>query len=303
MHGSPCQDFSIAGKQRGGDPGAKTRSSLMYETLRIVEEIKPRYVIWENVKNLLSIKHKHNFNNYIEKMNELGYNSYYQVLNSKNYGIPQNRDRIFTISIIREIDTNDFRFPEKEILKIKLKDMLEDYVEEKYYLSEEQVNRLKATISKTEEMRDIEVADFRYDKGIRIRKNGLSPCLTTKIGTKSISGNVLLIKNATKKGYIEAEEGDSINLSYPNSKTRRGRVGKGVSQTLQCNENMAVITKELRIRKLTPKECWGLMGFDDKDFEKAAEVNSNSQLYKQAGNSIVVNVLEKILENLLMKGK
>lgn len=84
-HGSPCQDFSIAGKQNGGDEGSGTRSSLMYETIRIVEKIKPKYILWENVKNILSKKHKHNFDNYIEKMSELGYNSYYQVLNSKDY--------------------------------------------------------------------------------------------------------------------------------------------------------------------------------------------------------------------------
>ena len=90
MHGSPCQDFSLAGKQAGGDEGSGTRSSLMYETIRIVEKLKPKYVIWENVKNVISKKHKHNFDNYINRMNELGYTSYYQVLNAKDYGIPQN---------------------------------------------------------------------------------------------------------------------------------------------------------------------------------------------------------------------
>ena len=93
MHGSPCQDFSLAGKQAGGDEGSGTRSSLMYETVRIVEKLKPKYVIWENVKNVISKKHKHNFDNYIKRMEELGYYSYYQVLNAKDYGIPQNRER------------------------------------------------------------------------------------------------------------------------------------------------------------------------------------------------------------------
>lgn len=100
MHGSPCQDFSIAGRQAGGDEGSGTRSSLMYETLRIAEKLKPRYVIWENVKNLLSKKHKHNFESYLESMGKLGYSNFYQVLNSKDYGIPQNRERVFTISIL-----------------------------------------------------------------------------------------------------------------------------------------------------------------------------------------------------------
>lgn len=99
MHGSPCQDFSSAGLQAGGDKGSGTRSSLMYETLRIVEKLKPKYVIWENVKNLLSKKHRHNFDAYQEEMSRLGYKNYYQVLNAKDYGVPQNRERIFTVSI------------------------------------------------------------------------------------------------------------------------------------------------------------------------------------------------------------
>jgi DNA (cytosine-5)-methyltransferase 1 len=133
MHGSPCQDFSLAGKQAGGDEGSGTRSSLMYETIRIVEKLKPKYVIWENVKNLLSKKHIHNFNAYLETMEQLGYTNYYQVLNAKDYGIPQNRERVFTISIRKDIN-NIFTFPQKQELKLKLKDMLEEEVEEKYYL-------------------------------------------------------------------------------------------------------------------------------------------------------------------------
>ena len=109
----------------------------------------------------------------------------------------------------------------------------------------------------------------------------------------------LRIKEATKKGYKEAFEGDSVNLAYPESKTRRGRVGEQVSQTLQTSDNIGVVVNDLRIRKLTPKECFRLMGFDDEDYEKASKVNSNTQLYKQAGNSIVVNVLEAIFKELI----
>ena len=144
MHGSPCQDFSIAGKQAGGDEDSGTRSSLMYETIRIVNKIKPKYVVWENVKNLLSKKHKHNFDKYIEILNEGGYNSYYQVLNAKDYGIPQNRERVYTISIRKDIDNGSFKFPEKQELKLKLKDMLEEEVDEKYYLSDKMINYISA---------------------------------------------------------------------------------------------------------------------------------------------------------------
>lgn len=141
MHGSPCQDFSIAGRQAGGDEESGTRSSLMYETIRIVEKLKPKYVIWENVKNILSKKHRHNFDNYIDRLNELGYKSYYQVLNAKDYGIPQNRERVFTISIRNDLNQT-FEFPPKQELKLKLKDLLENEVDEKYYLSQELVNKL-----------------------------------------------------------------------------------------------------------------------------------------------------------------
>ena len=149
MHGSPCQDFSLAGKQAGGDKDSGTRSSLMYETIRIVEKLKPKYVIWENVKNLLSKKHRHNFDAYLETMEQLGYTNYYQVLNAKDYGIPQNRERVFTISILdNHTDKSglvrrfvkEFEFPPKQELKLKLKDMLEDEVDEKYYLSDKQLN-------------------------------------------------------------------------------------------------------------------------------------------------------------------
>lgn len=142
MHGSPCQDFSVAGLNKGGDKGSGTRSSLMYETLRIVEKLKPKYVIWENVKNLISKKHRHNFDAYIEAMEKLGYKSKYQVLNAKDYGVPQNRERVFTVSILGE---NDFEFPEPFELKLRLKDVLEPTVDESFYLNDEQTRRLRMT--------------------------------------------------------------------------------------------------------------------------------------------------------------
>lgn len=206
MHGSPCQDFSLAGKLAGGDQNSGTRSSLMYETIRIVSKIKPKYIIWENVKNVISQRHRHNFDNYINSLDELGYANYYQVLNAKDYGIPQNRERIFVVSIRKDVNKT-FEFPEKKILTLTLKDLLENEVDTKYYLSDEQ---------------------FKKDYLIN----------TLDVNSKV---DFLKIKNATKKGYIEAYEGDSVNLQYPNSSTRRGRVGKQVSQTIQCNDMMGVV--------------------------------------------------------------
>ena len=284
MHGSPCQDFSLNGKNLGGDEGSGTRSSLMYETVRIVEKLKPKYVIWENVRNVLSDRHKHNFYKYLSKMESLGYANYYQLLNAKDYGIPQNRTRIFVVSIQKDQDLF-FNFPLPKDLNITLKDMLEDNVDEKYILSEKAVKYI------TDEKR---LANHwtNIDPDIAIP-------LTAK-GQNNWTGSFIKVKNATKKGFQEAFEGDSVNLAFPESKTRRGRVGKQISQTLQCADTMAVVSDGLILRKLTPKEYFRLMGFDDEDFEKAKQVNSDTQLYKQAGNSIVVNVLEAILTNLLI---
>lgn len=290
MHGSPCQDFSLAGKQAGGDKDSGTRSSLMYETIRIVEKLKPKYVIWENVKNLLSKKHIHNFNAYLETMEQLGYKNYYQVLNAKDYGIPQNRERVFTVSILgngnyefpkgventnKIIEHNpkgrhqqdfiqdedglcrcipagthgstphllktlvrNYEFPPKQELKLKLKDMLEDEVDEKYYLSEEWVKKIKY------EYENNTICETRYDEGIRTFKDNICGSLRTI----DAGGNkcVIQVKNATKQGYQEAYEGDSVNLTYPDSKTRRGRVGEQVSQTLQTSDNMGVVVDKSR---------------------------------------------------------
>ena len=135
MHGSPCQDFSVAGLNKGGDQDSGTRSSLMYETVRIVDKLRPKFVVWENVKNLLSKKHRHNFDAYLEAMSNLGYTNYYEVLNAKNFGIPQNRERIFTVSIHKSVGI-EFDFPQGRTLTAKLRDFLEKEVDPKYYITD-----------------------------------------------------------------------------------------------------------------------------------------------------------------------
>ncbi len=367
MHGSPCQDFSLAGKNAGGDKGSGTRSSLMYETIRIVEKLKPKYVVWENVKNLLSKTHKHNFDAYLKTMEELGYTNYYKVLNAKDYGIPQKRERVFTISILHNYNKT-FNFPEPFEIKLKLKDVLENKVDEKYYLSSEKI----AKISQWKAYQK----PFEHVQG----KNSISPTLTARGAGEEHSGMItisedleettnlqeecLRIKNATKQGYLEATDGDGVYIT--NIDKKRGTVQKEMIPTLKTSPDIGVVVNKnlkqklcdkliqenkvkemdvikhsystsrindwdkrnvennnisptldtrcdclgvavknigLRIRKLTPKECWRLMGFDDEDYEKAAKVNSNAQLYKQAGNSIVVNVLVEIFKKLLKEGK
>lgn len=269
MHGSPCQDFSVAGKQAGGDKGSGTRSSLLYETLRIVEDIKPKYVVWENVKNLLSEKHKHNLDNYIEEMNRVGYRSYYEVLNSKDYGIPQKRERIFVVSIRNDID-KEFIFPPKKELNIVLKDLLEEKVDEKYYLSEKMVNYIldmkdKQLGTKWEGRADNDILNADIAHTISVRGAG---------GSQRAGVSNFIVEGID--GEIKVKDLKNVYL-----------------RNLGSKEN-----SQIRIRKLTPKECWRLMGFSDEDFEKVRPINSDSQLYKQAGNSIVVNVLEEIFINL-----
>ena len=322
MHGSPCQDFSLAGKQAGGDKDSGTRSSLMYETIRIVEKLKPKYVIWENVKNLLSKKHRHNFDAYLETMEQLGYTNYYQVLNAKDYGIPQNRERVFTVSIL---GNENYEFPPKQELKLKLKDMLEDKVDEKYYLTDSMINylengkynyakvsnKLKQTetgISPTLDtmqggnrqpfvtVKNAYLRDFG-SKG-KIQNKEYCDALTASMGTGG--GNVPIIKSKCKRleSLVEKtdfEEGKVLNMDLYNQTTN-----ENISQCLtEPHHNSQRLFDGLRIRKLTPKECWRLMGFDDEDFEKAAKVNSNTQLYKQAGNSICVPVLMAIFKELI----
>ena len=283
MHGSPCQDFSIAGKQAGGDEGSGTRSSLMYETLRIVEKLRPKYVIWENVKNLLSQKHVHNWDAYEERMEELGYTTYCQILNAKDYGIPQNRERVFTVSIYDggHIPIKDFWYPEPIKLTKTLKDFLETNVDEKYYLSDRQIKGMIRTNYSSYKLSKLLKNNDSIIDTIKARFDGCPQCI--------------LVKNANKQDVL-------IYDDY-NSKIRKDQNTIG-TLTTNCGSstirNGWKLIDGVRIRKLTPRECWRLMGFDDEDFDKASKINSNTQLYKQAGNSIVVNVLEAILSNLLV---
>lgn len=447
-YGFPCQDISLAGKQRGFEhEGEQTRSGLFFEALRIIEDTKPAYAICENVKNLVSKRFKEEFEIVLSSLEKAGYNNYWRILNSKDFGIPQNRERVFIISIRKDIDDGKFQFPQPKPLELRLKDLLEDEVDDKYYLKkslpffiknsfdmESKGNGFRfephvkdnAQIAKTITTRaggrmddnfvmdiDSESEKFKFDstnpevtamnkslEPVRLGniygedkgtgyagnvwdKDSICPTLMTMQG-----GNrqpMIVVKENNKKGFTEAYDGDTINCEQPNSKTRRGRVGRGVAQTintgtLQCvvvaepkievvgnympsghdasrvvdtnglaptvKENHGTVTAiveepkklfnlypkngqagnvydenccspclpgfggggggkelkvlhDLRIRKLTPKECFRLMGFDDKDIDILIENGiSNTQLYKMAGNSIVVDVLEAIFEML-----
>lgn len=454
----PCQDISVAGKLGGIKDG--TRSGLLYEVERLLrtadeERTLPKYLLLENVKNLVGKRFRADFDKWLEFLSSLGYTNYWKVLNARDYGIPQNRERVFCVSIRGE--HKPFMFPEKQELKLRLRDMLDEQVDEKYYLKDSTIQAIlhssfkqrqsrindsdstsvgtllardykepqcvqvgELTGEKWEKMyeqsrrvyavdgisptvhtagggnQEIKIAAMRgrnpdnpsdrtagrpteqrleiNEHGVSntltsvqkdnlvveqayvarkykefIEKNGYIPeffnaynaaevgdvakTITSTCSEPSQSGAILKmdseyahavrcgehgsvdrhvwdplmvdkklpIKEATKKGYDEAGVGDYINTSFPNSKTKRGRVGKGVAQTLTCNEDGAVVTEKVRIRKLTPRECLRLMGWRDEQIDKieAAGV-SGTQQYKQAGNGIVVQVLEAIFKALFL---
>lgn len=408
--GSPCQDFSVAGKQKGSvwtckDCGheynpltvhwserdkcpccgsnniEKTRSSLLVEYLRVIRANKPNFGMYENVKNIVGKQFKDTFKMFTDELDEYGYNVYWKVLNAKDYGIPQNRERVYLIFIKKELDNGKFTYPEPFDNGMRLKDVLEENVDEKFYISEDKVQRFLTNLNnedallydacqvkregKSREYNDfcptLTARDYKdprlvndnvvkqvgniskcegnwnnpqvgriystdgcsptlntcgggshepkivqlgnvnpSGKGMNgnvFDENGLAPTLTTNKG----EGNKIAIRQATKKGYIECELGGVADLSYPESKTRRGRVQENgqICPTITATETgVCRIESPIRIRKLTPKECFRLMGFSDENFEAAEKMVSNSQLYKQAGNSIVVDVLYYILVEL-----
>lgn len=467
--GSPCQDFSVAGKQKGSiwtckdcehkynpltvhwserdtcpnchsENIEKTRSSLLVEYLRVIRANKPNLGMYENVKNIVGKQFKDTFKMFTDELDEYGYNVYWKVLNAKNYGIPQNRERVYLIFIKKELDNGKFVFPEGFDNGVRLRDILEEEVEEKYYISQDKMDRFITNLNsedallydvcqikregKAREYNDycptLSARDYKdprlvndnvvkqvgnisecngnwknpqvgriysaegcsptlntcgggghepkilqvgnvnpSGKGMNgnvFSADGLAPTLTTNKGegnkiaihqsslseidpfvvasrgrnpenpsdrtpgaptvqrlepkfdgrtntlTTVQKDNYVVIPQATKKGYIECEIGGVADLSYPNSKTRRGRVqdnGQTCPTITATETGICRIESPIRIRKLTPKECFRLMGFSDENYQAAKDAGvSNSQLYKQTGNSIVVDVLYYILVEL-----
>lgn len=421
-YGFPCQDISIAGKQKGliNEDGTQTRSGLFFEALRIIEETKPKVAIAENVKNLVGKKFNAQFQVVLASLEAAGYNNYWSVLNAKGFGVPQNRERVFIVSIRKDIDRGLFQFPVPIDLSKRLKDVLEEVVDEKYYLDGKYegivgVNENYAvleggTIGKMHDISrrvynteyvspclhtsgggnqepkvavciggigekksnggtqwyqqdriyqgDIALAhpsqipggSYRYvveeptikrvdiPQVVKVRKYMVNTEKLVKVlrGQKQKSGwtNKVLAEElelpiTTVEHYFRTDgcfaipepevwgklkhllEMDNINefdesiMTFEEregvfEKSERHYLSDGIAPTLTSTTAAEkVVTPSLRIRKLTPKECFRLMGFDDESFHKAEAVNSNSQLYKQAGNSIVVNVLEAIFRQML----
>lgn len=387
----PCQDLSLAGKGRGMTKGTGTRSGLLWEVERILNECGqelPQILVMENVPQVIGKNNIEDFKKWELYLESKGYSNYIKCLNSKHYGIPQNRNRCFMVSILGDAY---YEFPRKTKLKLTLEDMLEENVDEKYYLSSKQLDAISGWNAYEKPLEKMD----KIDK--------VSPTITTR--TSEYTSSMILIKNATKKGYLEAEIGDGIDIST-RMESHRGTVQKGKAQTITTmgGENVGVVVKtkvvggfgkigstgqyhqqnriydgdiansittdfnpyyvdkrnlkqqlcdqmiekgqakkgdvinhsysksrmdnprsnnsverelspamttrsdtlgvvveqenNLAIRKLTPCECLRLMGFSDDDY-KAVRFQSDACLYKQAGNSIVVNVLMAIFKQLL----
>ena len=289
-----CQDISIAGKQKGIKDGK--RSGIFYNIIDLIkgkeQKDRPEWLVIENVKNLLSIHGGWDFAEVLTQLDEAGYDVEWQLFNSKNFGVPQNRERVYIIGHIRTKGR-------RKILPIERNDKQTYF---KNSVDEDNINNVIDLIdNKIKHIGDVPLNGNDILKRV-YDPSGISPTLNAMTGgnrqPKIIEYKKIRVKSANSRGYDEAKINDSVNLAYPNSTTRRGRVEKQVSQTLQCTSNMGVLSEDYRIRKLTPLECWRLQGFSDELFEKASKVNSSSQLYKQAGNSVTVNVTNVIAEKI-----
>lgn len=334
-YSSPCQDFSVAGKQAGGEKGSGTRSSLLWECERIIRAVKPKYLLMENVKALTSKKFMPLFQKWLDTLADIGYQNYWKVLNAKDYGVPQNRERVFVVSIL---GGGSYRFPEPIKLEKRLRDVLEPVVDEKYYLSDRLVQGLLKrqetnnngfaknginirndkdyATALTARMAKCGMTDNYIGEPLACASRGRNPdnpsdrttgCPTEQRIEINTNGTTNTITTVQKDNYVIEPKvmQEPMNL-YPNSgNPQAGRVynANGISpamDTCQGGNRMPKITEQYRIRKLTPRECWRLQGVRDYQFDKLHDI-SNSQLYKLAGNSIVVDVLMAIFKNLFLK--
>lgn len=348
--GFPCQDISVAGKQRGL---VGKRSGIYFNIIDLLkgkeESDKPTYLLVENVKNLLSINSGFDFVTVLSEMDEAGYDCRWQVLNSKNFGVPQNRERVFIIANLRSRGRREV-LPLSGENAATLNQLVGGMQGYRVYgtdgISATLVGNAGGVGAKTglyfidQSNHAPKVTDTarcltaRYTAGMtnhsamnsavmevhpvltpermekrqngRRMKNDGEPMFTLTsqdrhgvyLCKKMDQETTIKVRTGTKRGFEEAHIGDSINLAFPESETRRGRVGKGCSQTLDCGGQMGTLMRCGRIRRLTPRECFRLQGFPDNLYEKAASVNSDAQLYKQAGNAVTATVAYAVAMSL-----
>jgi len=358
-YSSPCQDFSVAGKQAGGEKGSGTRSSLLWECERIIRAVKPKYLLMENVKALTSKKFMPLFANWLRTLEDMGYKNWWKVLNAKDYGVPQNRERVFVVSIL---GGGNYQFPNPIPLTKRLKDVLEQNVDEKYYINKP-FNTYPDGTSRTIKAQYYKNSTSNFERTdsfgatgvlepvccasrgrnpdnpsdrktgspteqrLEINQNGTTNTITTVqkdnyviepmaldeqnqyvrkdgcVGTLTTDGSSPKHNNRVIEPKV-LQVGNIVETESFGGNPQRGRIysSDGCNPALNTCKGGGLepkITEQFRIRKLTPRECWRLMGVRDEQFDKLHDI-SNSQLYKMAGNSIVVDVLMAIFKNLFM---
>ena len=288
-HSFPCTSISIAGKLEGADRGSGAASSLVWNVVDIIEVKRPKVVIFENVKNLLSKKFEHVLNAYVEHLYKLGYRTSYKVLTATDFGIPQSRERVFCVSTLE----GKFEFGKVSYNKEKrlLKDILEPVVDDKYYLSKEQLMKIYNWKAHQRPLAKV--------RGL----NSISPTLTARGAGEWHSGMMLYcsqfekdtnVDKLIKLGALRGKHNNEDKI-YQNLELRKD----GNTNTITTVQKDNLVCDLTTIRRLTPKESWRLMGFDDEDFYKANELGfSDAKLYKMAGNSVVVPVLEEIFRQM-----
>ena len=291
----PCQDLSIAGQMKGMRKGSSTRSGLLWEVERILDECDnlPQVLLMENVPMVISKKNLKDFQSWRLKLEQLGYSNFVQLLNAKDYGVPQNRNRCFMVSIFGNYS---YQFPASVELNKRLKDVLEESVNRKYFLSLEKISKSIEDYMQKSHM--VSCADST--KPIRLFNidgeygTGFSGNVWEK---ECIAPTIMTFQGGNKQPMVIVD--DLVPCDYRQDKGIMVRKNGMMPCLRQGGGGQALLLKGKTIRKLTPRECWRLMDFTDEDFDKAQKVNSDSQLYKQAGNSIVVKVLEEIFKEML----
>ena len=298
----PCQSISVAGKMKGLKPDSGTRSSLLWDNIRLLSKAKendklPKYIMFENVKNLVSKKFIGDFNDLLDVLDELGFNSYWSVINGKDCGIPQSRERVFVISIRKDIDNGKYTFPQPFDTGIRLKDVLEDYVDEKYYLPDKKLQEFLKTIDLSQfcendnELHYIGYINNYNGDANRIYSDNVARTLKSEAGGGGAKTGWYTTGLISKQGTKFEKE-----TEYANTLLARDYKGFG-------NQAMNAVISEMfdaiKIRKLTPRECYKLMGLTFEDCDKAAKLGvADTHLYKQAGNGIITNCCALLAEHL-----
>ena len=298
----PCTDLSIEGKMKGMKKGSGTRSGLLWEVERLLKEMdkKPQVLLMENVPQVHGKNNKEDFQQWISFLESIGYKNYWKDLNAKDFGVPQNRKRCFMVSLLGNYT---YHFPDhKNDNSIKISDLLEDTVEEKYYLHSAKAKKLIEKLNERNVLTE-STGKMCVDGTINNpREKEIANCILARYdcGVSNLQSNGNMVVEKMQKINVVGTMDNTLDHTFESA--NRVYSAEGIAPTIHTccggGTEIKILTDEYRIRKLTPRECGRLMGVADADITKMQKVNSNYQLYKQFGNSIVVDVLCAIFENL-----